>query len=113
MWNYSSNVVAYLYDQKAFLFSLVNSKNKPIMIEPKSYEGAIYVDSDSLPVFGGQPSSSINKMHDIMLADNCNQNEKSYSNLGTTYNYNQTDRNFFFAGSQYFKVNEIEVYWRP
>ena len=118
-WN--ASLKEYRYDDQAFLFSLINSKNKPILIKPLSSSQAIFVDKDHMPVFGGtfqyrsnsytgvidEPFSS-----DIMLVDNCNQNEKSYSNLGTAYDYKQTDSKILLAGSEYFRVNEIEVYWR-
>ncbi len=121
IWNASSK--QYSYDNKAFLFSIVNSKNKPIMIKPHEFQQAIYVDSQHMPVFGGaknnnnnynRQSSNINDptQSDIMLVDNCNQNHKSFSNLGTSYDYNKVDSKTFLAGSEYFKVNEIEVYWR-
>jgi hypothetical protein len=55
------------------------------------------------PIFGG---------YDIYIADQCNEDASSYSNwFGYSYeNRTCIDGKTFFAGKQFFKVDEIEVF---
>ena len=54
--------------------------------------------------------------HDLMLCDNCNTTNSSYSNLGHTYKppngiaYSSTEANNYFAGAYNFMVDEVEVH---
>ena len=67
--------------------------------------------SDYGPTFGGGL--------DLYIADKCDKNNKSHSNLGYTYKlpigytYYTTEANSLLAGSNYFKVDEYEVFFQP
>ncbi|CDW83643.1 tldc domain-containing protein [Stylonychia lemnae] len=90
-------------DDKAFIFSLTNkTKLKPY----QNFQQAVIHDKSQLVYFGA----------DLKIQNECNINYDSASFLGTTY---ATPNNLvpkspeatsFLAGSQYFKVIEIEVY---
>jgi hypothetical protein len=72
-------------------------------------ERAIYYNSSSGPMFGDYGSE-----WDILIADNCNANSSNRTNFGAdcgehTYS-NDSDVSYFFTGSEYFRVNEIEVF---
>lgn len=64
-------------------------------------------DSNLGPSFG---------YHDLCIADECNRNFSSESNLGAVYNMtgagnlNMKDGKKFLAGETYFKVDEYEVF---
>jgi hypothetical protein len=90
--------------QQSFVFSIVNAGNR----DPRSFQVgnstcAIYCHSSYGPTFGHG--------HAIHVADGCNENTNSYTQLG------YADRNDtglkgseVFAGEQYFQVKEIEVF---
>jgi hypothetical protein len=54
--------------------------------------------------------------YDICIEDNCNKNETSRSNLGSSYELENGDKQQseilkqYLAGSHKFKVTDIEVY---
>ena len=73
---------------------------------------AIYACSNYGPIFGGDENFDSD---DLQIADNANSNEKSYSNLGGNfkhpeYEFMTTEAQSFLAGSEKFRLNEIEVY---
>jgi hypothetical protein len=89
---------------ESFIFSVKDPSGACPRVFPiiaKSY--AIYCRDTYGPTFGGG--------HDIHIADNCQENMSSYTNLGKWYG-NYTDRNGtqVLAGEKNFKVKEIEVF---
>jgi hypothetical protein len=98
-------------DSKAFVFSLINTKNKPVKIRAetnaKTHNDAIYCSADYGPTFG--------RGHDIYVASKSNRNANSYSYLSYTYRHEKyaqgsKEARTLLAGSLNFKINEIEVY---
>ena len=98
----------YKSDSKAFLFSLKNSLNRPLLMKQKSssYTYSIYASPSYGPTFGGG--------HDLHISSNSNLNTVSYSNLDSyqfdLYNSGSSESKSFLAGSYNFKVDEIEVF---
>ena len=75
----------------------------------KSGSKSIYCGSNYGPTFG--------KEHAIYVANNANENELSYSNLGQSfkhpkYEYESDEAKTFLAGFFNFQISEIEVYRR-
>jgi hypothetical protein len=104
MWNH--NGCGDGEDGSAFIFSLDNKTKfnvKPVM---KKY--AIYCNSSLGPTFGNDG--------DIVIKDNCNTATNNYSCFGNYYTLpagmsKYTDESeSYLAGSQKFKVKEIEVF---
>jgi hypothetical protein len=67
------------------------------------------MDSKCGPMFGTKTG------YDILIADNSNLNQNSWSDLGgnykhTRYAFRSDESKHFLAGSHHFQVNEIEVY---
>ena len=102
----SSN--GYKIDPKAFIFSLVNPSNVPLLIPIKAAgTNGIYGSSSYGPAFGGG--------HDIKISDNSNANSSSYSNLGHGYDFKlyasgSNEAKSFLAGSYNFQTTDIEVF---
>jgi len=95
---------------QSLLFSLRRkaAEKKPQLIKTtrSSASKHIYNDSRHGPTFGSG--------HDLHIASKCNTNTSSYSHPGS-YNYGPVPEariNYcnYFAGSQNFKVCEIEIY---
>ena len=93
----------------AFIFSLVNKENKPLLFEKTSNDRncSIYSLNQRGPIFGGG--------YDIYISDSSNTNSSSYSNLGFSYTHpeytNGSDRTkTILAGTHSFQVEEIEVF---
>ena len=91
-------------DPNAFLFSLTNKDNKPckMKIIESEHEYAIRCNSTHGPSFG---------VDEICIYASAS----SYSNLGAVYTHPQyafgtNEAKSFLAGTQYFQLNEIEVY---
>jgi len=95
-------------DDNSFIFSLINKDNKPLKLKFLNAEKVICGSADIGPLFGYGPS--------IQISDRSNQNAGSYSFLGTKTSvyqhpyYAEKEANSFLAGSQRFKVLEIEVF---
>ena len=96
-------------DKKSFIFSLVNTDEKPIRMDYDNNrsEYAIFCYPSYGPVFGSG--------HDFYIANNSNIDRLSSSNLcksffHPTYSYGSNDAKNFLAGSCLFTVEEIEVY---
>ena len=96
----------------SFLFSLRNPNNMqpfkcPIINGRNGY--AIYCSPSYGAIFGGG--------HDLIIYNNANINQNSYSNLGNTYQapagyqYNTPQTQSLFAGSRNFTPTEIEVFY--
>lgn len=103
-------------DPNAFLFSLINSQNKPfkIMYLTNSYN-SIYYDSFAGPIFGFCLSyDSIGfqkKGYELYIANDSNSNSTSCSIPQNIFlsNYNNKNVNIL-SGSEYFKVADLEVF---
>jgi hypothetical protein len=101
-----------MYDPQAFLFSLVNHLQKPVLIKQKLDNGhAVWDNSTHGPTFGGG--------FDLYVDDSMNNvNGSSFSNLGASYDseaalgysFDSTEAKSFLAGSYQFAVVEIEVF---
>ena len=96
-------------DPKAFIFSLINKEDRPLKIKCSPNNG-IRCSNSSGPIFGGKKGYS-----DLMIDDNSNRNNKSFSYFGhyyihPDYEYKSDKANSFLAGTHNFKVLEIEVY---
>ena len=95
-------------DKSAFIYSLVNKENRPLLFEhSSSYKESIYSSSSFGPVFGGS--------YDLVISDSSNINTNSNSNLGNTYThpeypYDSEKAKKILAGSCHFQVQEIEVF---
>jgi hypothetical protein len=105
-WDSSSGWIS---DPNAFIFSLTNKENQPLKmkINPKRHDEAIYCDSDEGPTFG----------NDIIIFNNSNTTTNCESYLGLTYShpkyaFETNEAETFLAGSQFFQLDEIEVYQR-
>lgn len=83
-------------DPKAYIFSLVNSSNSPQIFECKCNTSSVACDPDYGPVFG----------NDLLICNNSNIIEKSYSNPKTF----SLPSPIFLAGSSKFLTAEIEVF---
>ena len=105
----------YRVDPNTFLFSLTNKDNKPCKMNVTDPTRAIYACSNLGPLFGGIVENY--DSDDLHIADNANSNENCFSNLGNNfkhpeYEYSTTEANSFLAGSEKFRLSEIEVYIR-
>jgi hypothetical protein len=120
----------YKHDRKAFIFSMINQKNKPLKMN-SSGSNSIYCCKHYGPTFGGygynstfydtasfhnvESNSHDENNHDFMIVDKSNINTKSYSDLGHSfrhpkYGYGLFRARSFLAGSHKFKILEIEVF---
>ena len=95
-------------DKSAFIFSLINKENRPLLFEhTSSNNNSICLSSSFGPVFGGY--------YDLFICDNSNENTFSFSNLGSTYthpeySYGSEKAKTILAGTYNFQVQEIEVF---
>jgi hypothetical protein len=89
---------------KCFLFTLKNPHNLPAQIFKQKIEThAIYDDNGHGPTFGGS--------HALHVCNQCRSSSGSYSYLGDYYaNDTGIDASQVLTGSQYFTVDEIEVF---
>ena len=95
-------------DKRAFIFSLVNKENRPLIFEQSSSDNySICSYKDLGPIFG--------EFNDFAIYNRPNTNTYSSSNLG--YTYTHSDYPFgsekaktILGGSRYFQVLEIEVF---
>ena len=95
-------------DKSAFIFSLLNNENRPLIFEQSSSEkNSIGLFNQYGPVFGADVYD------DFFISDYSNTN--SYSNLGKTYTHpdypHGSERTkTILAGTHHFQVQEIEVF---
>jgi hypothetical protein len=90
-------------DPNAFLFSLTNKDNPPCKMKQINANKSIYCNSGCGPIFGSG--------HDIYICNSSNTTASSYSFLGHSYQHPQPSQGYsFLAGSNQFRLNEIEVY---
>jgi len=100
-------------DPNAFLFSLTNKEAKPCKMNVIDSARAIYASSDYGPIFGGIFSNF--GSDDLLIANNANTNENSFANLGKNFKhpehkFSSKEAKSFLAGSENFRLNEIEVF---
>jgi hypothetical protein len=94
-------------DQNAFIFSLINHDNTPIRISYNKNGASTYSSPNHGPGFGGGS--------DLHISSNSNSSFDSYSNLGRSYShpkyaFESKQAKNFLAGSNYFQVEDIEVF---
>jgi hypothetical protein len=119
-------------DPAAFIFSLENKENNPLKLSIKNQNKAIYCNPKSGPTFGYEAKNtdfsdyssqsrytltkkSIYKIerevsfnNDLSISDQSNLKSDSFSSLNSSYSYDLNKH--ILAGSEYFQVDEIEVY---
>ena len=105
LWN---SIGTWQDDKSAFIFSLVNKENRPLIFEHSSSKlNSLVSHKNFCPTFG--------QGHDLHISNFSNTNRNSYSNLGYTYThpdfeYGSEKAKKHLAGSYYFQVQEIEVF---
>lgn len=92
-------------DKNAFLFSLVNEDKKPIKMACADESEAV-----EMLTYGISFGSA-----DLVIMDHPNIDLNCWSILGSSYKHpsyewNTTDSNEFLAGSEYFTIQELEIY---
>jgi hypothetical protein len=104
VWDSTTNGYKSDNSQKSFLFTLKNAGNiQPRTFKLSNVSNAIYCHSVYCLAFGCG--------HDIYVADNCNANTNSYTNLGGGYvNDTGITGTTVFTGEQRFMVKDIEVF---
>jgi hypothetical protein len=100
----------YKPDPTAFIFSLVNAENRPLLANCSDETKAIFCVSGNGPIFGGECNN-----RDICIFTNANTELDSYSNFPVSYKAvgfeePSTRTQCFLAGSNKFYVSEIEVF---
>lgn len=101
-WNYNSY---YTYDNRAFLFSLINTYGIPVKLAITNPSYAIYSYTSNQIMFGSGSDLAVNF-----------NDASGYSNLGNSYrvpSFLSTDPNeiySFLGGSFSFRISEIEAY---
>jgi hypothetical protein len=102
----------YVYDERAFLFSLINPSNTPKKIMCDEPYKALYVNHSTNEKRGPTFGQTGNYGFDLCIKTLSNEAERSYSNLGLTYGKGQFNHNSqtFLTGSYQFKTKEIEVF---
>ena len=93
-------------DHNAFIFSLTNKDNRPIKMKTSNPNDSIYCAADEEPSFG---------RGDITVGQNSFAKARSSSCLGQTYKHplykeDSKEAESFLAGSEKFRLEEIEVY---
>ncbi|RNA44684.1 tldc domain-containing [Brachionus plicatilis] len=103
-WSSDSN--EFKSDPYAFLFSLATNSNNSQIIKCSDEKYAIYCDKDFGPCFGNG---------DIKINNLSNLSKKNESTVGFTYGektfeYGSIESKTALAGSQFFCIDEIEVF---
>ena len=97
---------AWCESDKDFLFSLKSPSPEvgptKMRIKQNRCSVPMYHDSSFGPTFGGG--------NDFHIANDANNNSRSYSILGHTYELPPGQTNTFLVGSNNFKVSDIEVF---
>lgn len=90
----------YIKDERAFIFSVTRMKK----FAPKNPDFAIYLNQDYILCFG----------NDIMIANNCNQEENCSSKFPEDYlcpfELQDEEKQCYLTGAPNFQVDDIEVY---
>lgn len=103
-WSHSGG---FKEDKNAFIFSLVNRKERPIKIFCSKFQNAIFCHEGYGPTFGDG--------HDIFVENNSNTFTNSYSNIGESYKSSLIENGSgeaktFLAGTVNFSTSDVEVY---
>jgi hypothetical protein len=99
-----------ILDDNAFIFSLVNERNKPFIAPAKKNCGGIFACNGSYgPCFGN------NNGYDIKIESNSDKNRNSTSHMGKGYQHKDypcelKESEYILAGSPKFQTLEIEVF---
>ena len=101
---------SYSADPNAFLFSLTNKYNKPskINIDHNQKKYAIFGGADRGPSFGCSDCNIFTKC-ETSVEKNC-RSELGASYEHPQYAYGTNEAKSFMAGSNYFQLDEIEVF---
>jgi hypothetical protein len=105
-----THTASYATDDNSYIFSVVNKDNKSLKLKCPDPKYAIVCNSEYGPIFGYYAA--------FLISNNSNQNIASMSYIGNaksvyklpSYADNSLEAMSFLAGSQYFKVLEIEAY---
>jgi vacuolar-type H+-ATPase subunit H len=103
----------YNVDENGFIFSLINKTKIPLKIKFLEKKTAIYCSPDDGPRFGFGDDDPLGSNFTIYIAEKSNTNTDSYSYINNEFlnpKLNLEQSNTWLAGSNGFKVNEIEVY---
>lgn len=95
----------HLQCSQAFTFSLVNPSGlgpTKMSLITGNENSAIYCSDNGGPSFGGGC--------DLFISDRANTDNRTYSNLGNTYQRPPGQQNTFFTGSKNFNVTDYEVF---
>jgi len=109
-WESQDNWPKNKSDPNAFIFSLTNKVKQPRKIKTSNRKYSISCYSQAGPIFGGNFVGHF----DIYIADNADTSTKSFSNMNFTNKLRRHsyEKKTFLAGSEYFLLDEIEVYQR-
>jgi hypothetical protein len=97
----------YTYDENAFIFSIKKLGNQ-------NRQRFNISNPDNAVIYSSWQGASFGD--DLVISDNSNLNENSYSNLGNSYQlpdnvyYGTKNAQSYLAGSYTWKTTEIEVY---
>ena len=96
----------YKNDPNAFMFSLLNKEEEPMVMKCIDPTRAIFCSTDNGPVFGRR---------DLVLRSNSNLSVESYSNLGSSFKhpthvFQSNEARNFLAGTYKFQTVEMEVF---
>ena len=111
---YSQHIQGFTYSNKSFLFSLKNHLNEQFKMFTYRHQQYAMVSGNAWgPVFGATRDSA-----DLAIADRCNVNTFSHSELGWTYKppngytYESPEARKLLAGSYNFTCDEYEEFYR-
>jgi hypothetical protein len=120
-WDSSGQIKS---DPAAFIFSLENKENNPLKISIKNQYKAIYCNPKFGPTFGYEAIIKKNYQRnkfiiqlervgfsfnsDLSISDQSNLKTDSFSSLESSFKYDLNKQ--ILAGSDYFQIDEIEVY---
>lgn len=105
-----SSTECYKFEKGAFVFSLSNKLNKPMVFtQIAGDQRSIHCDPSFGPCFGGGP--------DFRISDACDSNENSLSRLGSSFTNDDLKKtpdlaSTILADGETFQVSEIEVFHR-
>lgn len=105
-----SSTEGYVFEKDAFVFSLSNKLNKPMVFtQIAGDQRSIHCDPNFGPCFGAGP--------DFRISDACDSNEDSLSLLGSSFTNDDLKKSSDLAATiladrETFQVSEIEVFQR-
>ncbi|KAI8123466.1 putative small nuclear ribonucleoprotein E [Lucilia cuprina] len=101
-WAKTSRKGVYIHSERAFLFALnAGVSESPLKFDIVKKPYAICYHPDCGPIFGAGA--------DLLIANNCNTNKDSYSNLPHSYDGNNASYETLF-GDYNFTITDYEVY---